>query len=324
MHRGRGLTHRAVLALLSLLVLGCDEKPPPMPPGTDVYVSPARVSDSLRLRADGPLVFRGGIGIQLRSETFGNFSGVHVSDDRKDLVAVGWGGWFSGTLMYDSVGDLSGFEFESEFPILDEQGEAVTNDDDQDAESLEQAGGWYYVGFETNNRVWRYEGLTSAANPVALPSAALEDVPGWGGFSTVVETREGSLLALTEGGRDEVGNTKGILLSDEESAVVWLRAAPEWLPVDAARMPNGDLLLVEILREDYAMARLSRIGADEVREGTVMQSEVLGSLGPPDHFEKIEAVHIAEGNEGETLVYLLSDSRTGWPTNLLLFELLPS
>jgi hypothetical protein len=60
--------------------------------------------------------------------------------------------------------------------------------------------GYYYVGFETNNRIWRYSGITGAAEPVAVPAQGLAEVPGWGGFSSVVVTARRQLLALTEGG----------------------------------------------------------------------------------------------------------------------------
>ena len=299
-----------------------DEQPPEMPPGLDFYVGPGLVSDSLRLAGVGLLRFRGGIALQSRSERFGTYSGLRVSGTGNELVAVGWGGWLVGTLEYGPSGDLTGFDFGGEFPILDVGGTPVEDDDDQDAEGLTQADGYYYVGFETNNRIWRYSGITGAAEPVALPAQGLAEVPGWGGFSSVVVTAGRQLLALTEGGTDETGNTKGWLWTDEGPDEIWLRAAPSWLPVDLALLPNGDLLLVEVRQIDSGWhSRFSRIRGSDVIAGSVMQARPVGELRPPHHRDRIEGIEARMGSAGEVLVYAISDSRPGWPTSVLMFEL---
>ncbi len=310
------------LVLCAPLLAACEPDPPAMPEGVNFQVIPALISDSLRVHGAGPLKFRGGVGLQSRDEYFGSFSGLHLSQDRTELVAIGWGGWLTGILEYDPSGNLAGFTLTGEFPILDQSGNAVTANEDQDAESLFHTRGYYYVGFETNNRIWRYGGIASRAAPVDLPLEATADVPGWGGFSSVVETRTGKMLALTEGGRDEDGNRKGWIWDTDGGGLIWLRAS-RWLPVDLAQLPNGDLLLVEVRRGPNRSwhNRLSRIDQGQIRVGNVMQASLLAVLGPPDYHERIEGLHATTGDNGETLVYTISDSSNNWPTHILMFEL---
>lgn len=311
------------LVIFGLLLTACGAKPPEMPEGVNFHVIPAQISDDIRLQGAGPLRFRGAIGLQSRVEHFGSFSGLHISHDGKSLIAIGWGSWLTGSLEYDPSGNLSGFRLTSEFPILDQSGNAVKDNKNQDAESLFQSHGYYYVGFETNNRIWRYHQITTNAEQVDLPPEVSADVPSWGGFSSVVGTLSGKMLALTEGGRDKDGNTKGWIWGSEGSGLIWLRAARGWLPVDLALLPNGDLLLVEVRRGSKRSwnNRFSRIDEVQVRVGNVMQASPLTVLSPPDYHERIEGLHAAVGNNGETFVYAISDSSNNWPTHILMFEL---
>jgi hypothetical protein len=129
---------------------------------------------------------------------------------------------------------------------------------------------------------------------------------------------------MTRGVRDPAGNVKGWLWQDGRPEAIWLRGDARWLPVDLALLPDGDLLLVEV-REDYLAerwhSRFSRIAGADVRAGAVMPAHVLGELYSADHPDRIEGIHASRGSNGETLVYAISDSRRGWPTSLLLFEL---
>lgn len=317
---------RCIVAAVAtaLSAAACEERPPELPAGADHQVRPALIGDSLRAHGAGALRLRGGVAVQLRNDGIGGFSGLHVSEDGTHLTAVGWGGWLRGTLEYDPAGNLSGFAPEGVWPLLDPAGRPVEADDDRDAESLVHGGDGYYVGFETNNRIWRYGRIDGPAAPVELPARHLSSIPEWGGFSSVVLTERGDLLALTEGWQDAAGNTRGLLWGDEGVQVVSLRAAPGWLPVDLALLPGGDLLLVEVREGEsgrYDNTRFSRIGGGEVRAGAILRATELATLRPPEHSEKIEGVHAATGRGGETLIYAISDSRRGWPMNVLLFEL---
>lgn len=294
-----------------------------MPAGVDFNVRPLLISDSLRSSGLGPLRFRGAIALQSRSESFGAYSGLHVSDDGTELVAIGWGGWLGGRLSYGSTGDLTGIEVKGEYPILDVSGQPITKEAEQDAEGLVYSAGYYYVGFETNSRVARYAGIDAAAEPVDISPGDLATIPDCCGFSSVAVTARNELLALTEAAHDSAGNVKGWIWTDGGREPLWLRGARDWLPVDMTLLPDGDLLLVEVRQGDSDVwrSRFSRIAKADVRGGAVMQPIPLGELHSVAHPDRIEGIHARRGSSGEVLVYAISDSRRGWPTNILLFEL---
>jgi hypothetical protein len=221
-------------------------------------------------------------------------------------------------------GTSPGSNWKACFPLRDDGGRPIADDADKDAESLVEREGNDYVGFETNSRVARYGGINAVAEPVNLPPGELAAIPGCCGFSSVVFTARHELLALTEGARDSAGNVKGWLWQNGRAEAIWLRGESRWLPVDIALLPSGDLLLVEVredLWSDRWHSRFSRIAGAHVQAGAVMQAHALGELYSADHPDRIEGIHARKGSKGETLIYAISDSRRGWPTSLLMFEL---
>ncbi|MES2522255.1 MAG: esterase-like activity of phytase family protein [Gemmatimonadota bacterium] len=262
--------------------------------------------------------------MQSRNASFGSYSGLHVSDDGRSLIAIGWGSWFVGRPVHGPIGALSGMEMEGVYPIRDVGGQPITNDAEKDAESLVEMDGSYYVGFETNTRIALFRAIDAAAVPVNLAPEDLASVPNCCGFSSVLFTARGELLAVTEAAHDSAGNVRGWLWQNGGPQAIALRGESRWLPVDIALLPDGDLLLVEV-REDLWTerwhSRFSRVAAADVQPGRVMSARVLGELYSADHPDRIEGIHARRGRGGETLVYAMSDSRRGWPSSLLLFEL---
>ena len=319
-----GLRAASVALAACLAALACVDAPrPSLPEGVDHQVTPLSIRDSDRGRL-GPLRFRGAVSVQSRNQSFGSYSGLHVSDDGTRLIAIGWGSWLVGRPGHGPTGNLTGFALDGVFPLRDARGQPITDDADKDAESLAEREGHYYVGFETRTRVARYRGIDAAAEPVDLPPEDLAAIPSCCGFSSVAFTARHELLALTEGALDSVGNVKGWLWRNDRAEARWLRAESRWLPVDMALLPDGDLLLVEVREDPWSErwhSRFSRIADADVQSGGIMPARVLGELYSADHPDRIEGVHARKGSAGETLVYAISDSRRGWPTTLLMFEL---
>lgn len=144
----------AIVTFLAALMMACSAvRPPSMLHGVDSRVIPAKISLTVQQEGAGQLIFRGGVALQSSDPEFGRYSGLHLSNDRQDLVAVGWGSWLTGRLAHNDAGDLSGFALEDIHALTDVLGNEVDDKSDQDAESLFQDGGHYYVGFETNNRI---------------------------------------------------------------------------------------------------------------------------------------------------------------------------
>lgn len=312
------------LSLVILLAAACGDddppRPPPLPEGVDFALRAPKIDDGIRSNGVGALKWRGGVSLQWRDPAEGGYSGLVVAPDGTKMTAVGRSGWLEGGLRYDAAGMLSGFDGPDQSPLSGEDGAPLTAPEDMDAEALTLTPKGFLVGFETRNRIDRYAAPGEAAAPFPLPEELLKDTPDWGGFSTVFTRADGRVVTLTEGARDPQG-VRGWI---EGEGLFWLATGEEWLPVDAARLPGGDIALIEVSRSDtgrYDRTRVSRIDAAALVGGATVQARQIALLEPPRYWEKIEAVAARSDPSGATLIYLMSDSRGSWPTDVMMFEL---
>ena len=103
------------------------------------------------------------------------------------------------------------------------------------------------------------------------------------------------------------------------------RTAPKFLPTDAAALPNGDVL---VLSRHFsvlggARVRLERVPAGAIGAGAVLQGALVARFERPLTVDNFEGVAAVQGEDGETLVYILSDDNFNFlqRTLLLLFRL---
>lgn len=313
---------RALLTCIAVAACGEEEqaRPPAMPEGADFVTRAPKIAEEIRTNGVGALKWRGGVSLQWRNPAEGGYSGLVVSPDGRRLTAVGWSGWLQGRLSYDLDGALAAFEGLLQAPLKGGDGAPLIETDARDAEALAETPDGYLVGFETLNRVARYQSPEAAAVPFALPAALAAGVPDWGGFSSVAARADGRVVILTEGARDADG-VRGWI---EGEGLFWLDTGEEWLPVDLARLPGGDFALIEVGESRtgrFDRTRVSILKGGDLRGGAVLSAAEVALLEPPRYWEKIEAVAAREGPDGEALIYLMSDSRGSWPTDVMMFEL---
>ncbi|MEL6792174.1 MAG: esterase-like activity of phytase family protein [Pseudomonadota bacterium] len=315
---------RAALSLcLVALLATCDETetaaPPPLPDGVDFVVRAPKIDLAAARRDLGPLEWRGGVSMQWRDPSMGGYSGLHISSDGARLTAIGRNGWLQGRLAYDANGALTTIEDIARAPLLGPDGRPLADDDDKDAEALAADGSGFIVGYETRNRIARHADPSAAAEPVAIPEAVLTGVPDWGGFSALATLPDGRLIALTEGARDAEG-VRGWI---EGAGPFWLRSDGDWLPVGMTCLPEACFIL-EIAQTEtgrFDHARISSTATGGVAASAIIETVPFGELRPPAYWEKIEAIAVRRGANGDALLYLMSDSRGSWPTDVLMFAL---
>jgi len=285
--------------------------------------------------AAGKLRYRGGIFLKSRDERFGGISGLMVSEDGSRMMAVSdHGYWFTGELLYKND-RLSGMRNARLAPMLDGAGKPVTGNG-ADAESLtgEQfAKGTIYVSFERDDRVSAYSfddgGPKAAARNVALPSDA-KRVAVNGGIEGLALVNPQTLLAVTEDYRDRKGDFTGWLIplnetDPDDASVVFVRASGGYHPTDLARLPDGDVLLLErkFTLDRGAAMQLRRISKSRVKPLAVLDGEVIARLDVNYSIDNMEALAVRQDATGKTLVYLMSDDNYNGlqRTVLLMFEL---
>lgn len=286
----------------------------------------------------GKLIWRGGLQLKSQAPNFGGLSSLLISDDLSHLTAASDDGqWFHARLRYDEKGRLSGLSDAVMAPIVGLDGKALRDKGQRDAESLTRhASGDLLVSFERNHRVWRYPAnpLADKRAPTALPTPLpLTTTFGNGGIESLVTLKDGRVLAITEaqelrGGANQVaaylwdGESKE---GDEIWAELRFQREGAFKPTGAARLPDGDILVLE---RSYTpiigvAMRLRRIAEADIGPGKTLKGEELAVIRPPLAVDNMEGIDVKQGAEGETLIYLLSDNNFNIIQRnlLLLFEL---
>ncbi len=286
----------------------------------------------------GKLLWRGGLELKSQFAEFGGLSSLLISDDLSRLTAASDDGqWFGADLHYDKKGQLSGLSNGAMTAIIDLKGNVLSDKRQRDAESLARhSSGDLLVSFERNHRVWRYpaDPFKTSTAPQAIPTPLpLTTTFGNGGIESLVTLRDGRVLAITEaqelaGGGNQVAAylwdgkaPKG----DKTWASLRFQREGAFKPTGAARLPDGDILVMErsyIPIIGVAM-RLRRIAEKDIAPGKTLKGTEIAVIRPPLAVDNMEGIDVKSGPDGETLVFLLSDNNFNILQRnlLLLFEL---
>lgn len=313
-------------------------------PGLDgvlsIDVTPVALDPADPARASiGPLQYLGGLWLRADDPRFGGLSDLRVSADGERLAAVSdCGNGLTARLSYDESGRLVGLGDARIVALTNPRGGALTADE-IDAESLVAIpGGDLEVGFEGRGRVQTYgPGFAGPAKPLSTPGAIAECGRN-GGLELMADVGGGRRLLVCETRRDASCTVPAWIGGSE----AWQeRAYPltfdggwagePFRPTGAARLPNGDLLVVE-RRFPPLAARFVRLHRDTLEGRGALEPRELARLEPPLTLDNFEGVEVRQDARGRTLVYVLSDdnncakrpgvSRVGVQRTLLLLFVL--
>lgn len=286
----------------------------------------------------GALRFVGGLVLTSPDPRFGGLSDLRVSEDGERLLAVSDCGYgFSAGLEYDAEGRPSGLVRASYVELRGPGGRALRAGE-HDAESLVHDGERLEVGFEGRDRVWSY----SAEPPFGLPVEPIDAPVGIrrcaanSGIEAMTALASGGRLMACEGekrpshtvpawtGRPGAWVARSYPLRFEGG---W--AGQPFRPTGAARLPGGDVLVVERRFPPFGV-RVVRLAREIVEGAAELAPEPIASFEGFPLEANYEGIDVRRGEAGRTFVYLLSDdngcakgaTRTRFlPTYLLVFEL---
>jgi hypothetical protein len=310
-----------------------------MPGGEPIRIScanvPLKVNDR-DLTKVGRLRYQGGLFLTSTDRRFGGFSGLIVSPDGKNLLAISDRAyWLSARLTYAS-GALSAVRDAVLAPILDTAGKPLKAPY-FDSEAIASLGGFplgtpdggVLVGFETRDRVDRYavghDGFMARPVPVPMPEA-LKNAANNKALEGLARLPDGRLLAITERTLDAHGNMIGWLVepSGASMALTLKRDAPYDL-TDLALGPNGDIFALErrYSRVTGPGMRIRRIKPETLQAGAVLDGEILAELDMDYSIDNMEALAVRKSERGKTILYVLSDDNYSAVerTLLLMFAL---
>lgn len=291
----------------------------------------------------GELHWAGGIEITSSDKDFGGWSGLAVSSDGSALLSVSdTGHWLNAIILYDERGRLSGIAEARMAPMLGLDGKPISgNKMLGDAEGLvidksrsDSLMGQAYVSFERAHRIWRYDLARSGAE--AVPEQLLTQrhfgrLNSNGGLESIEllpPKKEGGaprIIAITEDTLDPRGNIRGFIADGRDIAWFGVRQHAPFNPTDMARLPNGDILLLE---RRYSILggvgmQIRRIAAGDIKPGAVLDGEVLVNVGQRYSIDNMEGLAVREDENGDLLLYVISDDNFNpiQRTLLLMFRL---
>ncbi|MEM9616485.1 MAG: esterase-like activity of phytase family protein [Pseudomonadota bacterium] len=275
------------------------------------------------------LVFRGGLYLASKEESFGGYSGVTVSPDGESFLAVSdRSHWLAANLNYGPNGRLIGAENARMMDVASANGRPLTGNA-ADAEAVFTKGADLFVGFERKNRIDTYrsdeEGtIVFQRNLVTFDDA---NIPFNKGIEAIAPLDEERLIAFTERAASPNGGVKAWIISlNGDTAELSYKPADAFSPTDAALLPGGDILVLEraYSRLLGPRARLARIRANDVFPGAVLQGNELARLRPPLVIDNMEGLSLRQNDDGDALLYIISDDNQNprrQKTILLMFEL---
>jgi hypothetical protein len=290
----------------------------------------------------GDLIYRGGLELSSSHKLFGGYSGLIVSANGSELIAVSdQGTWLKADLVYEG-GSLIRIENARITPILSTNGGNL-GVGYRDSEALaHDPNGGYIISFEGQHRLNHYSAAPLPAGTLPAPLTTpnnLSKAPINKGLEAIIALDAQRYLLLTEDYRNDDLDTVGWILSNPRdpinstAAQVSFAVSGLFHPTDAALLPDGDVLVLErrYVAVKGGSMRLRRIAREAIVPGARLVGTTLATIAPPLTVDNMEGLAVRSGPNGETLIYVMSDDnfRTGLGslflpgqrTLLMMFEL---
>lgn len=278
----------------------------------------------------GALTYLGGVQLRSSDPAFGGFSALSVAGDRFTLLSDG-----GNVVRFRMGGDW--VPREVAFANLPSGPRTGWEKRDRDSESLAvDPAGRVWIGFENGNSIWRYAPGLARAEAEAAP-AAMRDWDVNGGSESLARLPDGRFVAISETshvpprfwrgrGRDRLGTRDALIFAGDPVEAGPVRRfayvpSGRYDPVDAAALPNGDLL---VLDRDFRLPfhwsnRLSLVREADVRAGAVTRGRLLAVLDAPVLHDNFEGFAVTQEG-GDTILWLVSDDNQTWPQRSLLLK----
>lgn len=297
-----------------------------------VAVSAAPIASFQRFSSQerfGPLVWRGGLTLTSDDAWFGGFSGLVMSKDCEELLAVSdYGVWLRARLSYDG-NKLSGLADAQRAVLLDSDGQPLSKKIAADAEALTRLDdGSVAVGFERLARIGRYnlprDGFAARFEAVPHPGD-IDRGPNNSEFEALGELADGRLIAIAERQFDDKGAIRAWAWKGGKTTAFTVARFGDYRVTDLAVLDDGSILTLERRFEPTSLPgiALRRFPASAVARGAVIEPELLlEATAPLSVIDNMEGIAVCERG-GTARLTLISDdnfNRAMQSTILLQFD----
>ena len=290
----------------------------------------------------GRLKFRGGLVLKSSDPAFGGFSGLEISPDGRNLIAVSdAGGWLKARINYDE-GRLKGLSHATIGPILALGGRRLRRGRDRDAEAIRIYQGSFnngiaLVGFELNERVGLFDlvgGQLKAPRGYLRPPVRLVRNKGIEATAVIRKGRhEGAVVAFAERSLGPNRHHRGWMWPRavvdgqvaKASAVRKGRAQRRrrrglhalaltnvggFDITDVTGAKDGGLYVLErrFRWSEGVQMRIRRIKPGAIKPGAVLRGKTLIRVGSGHEIDNMEGIAVHVDARGRTVLTLISDN----------------
>jgi hypothetical protein len=265
----------------------------------------------------GKLAFRGGLILDSPAKDFGGISGLRVSADGAQFLAVtDKGNWLRGRIAYRGKTPIAVRDAEMG-PLLGPDGRPLRSRRWYDSEALTVEDGIAYVGFERVNQIVRFDigrdGLRARGQPLPVPPGfkllpynqsieCIETAPNAGPFA-------GALVVISERGLDSGGNLMGFIAGGKSGGVFSLKRTDDFDVSDCAATPGGRLLVLErrfSWTRGIAM-RIRSVPFSAIKPGALVDGPELIFADMAFQTDNMEALSVHREPSGALVLTLMSD-----------------
>lgn len=268
----------------------------------------------------GRLTFLGGLELLSPNRHMGGLSGLLVTDEGRDLIAVADNGlWLSARVKQDDTGRPLALESARVAPLLGPGGETLMELGRGDSEALTlrrtDAGAELLVSTERRHGIFAFPyPLDFAAHGREIPlPAAIKSLRHNKGMEAVAAANSGplagTLVVIAERGPTFADDMPGFLIGGPRPGTFTLKRQDDYDATDAGFLPDGDLLLLErrfTLRHGIGM-RLRLLPAAELVPGAQVVGSILLEAGFNEQIDNMEGLSVHRSPSGDTVVTLVSD-----------------
>ncbi len=267
------------------------------------------------------LEWRGGLELASSSTLFGGWSGVALSPDGTQLVAVSDSGvWMTGGIAYDGARPRA-LRAARIGALRTLKGKPLGRQRERDAEAITLLSGTpekgtALIAFEQADRIGVFpigtDGLGKPASYLAMPKeAARMRMDGIEALAVLSGgARKGAIVAFAE------NPLRG---EKVHRGWIWVAGMPRGFTVpgidgfsitDAASLADGSVLVVERRFRWFEglRARLRLLAADGIKPGGTATGEILLEANNANaEIDNLEALAVSTGEDGEAVITLMSD-----------------
>lgn len=271
----------------------------------------------------GKLDWRGGLVLSSASRKFGGYSGLILSQNGTELIAVsdhGW--WFKATVGYDDD-RISALTGATTARLLGPNGRVITNNHARDAEGIaaynaKGAKGLLLVALERRERILLYDfgrnGFRARPQTIALPKAIRQarfnqELEAIGRFGTGTRL-SGTIIALSERFLDGNGDIRGWLIGSRHAGPISIKRSYNYDITDLAILPDGDVLVLERRLNALKLAgmRIRRISHEDIKPGATLDADILLEANQPlKNVDNMEGITVHRSPAGELRITIISD-----------------